>query len=113
MGKPDADAAAGAVQGANGRPYFTVQPATIGHYKLIDSLFAHNGRLAVSGTGSNLDFKDIDANFLTFINTKVTEEPVELIMDEWDRRYLHPLPGSEAAAIGAGLFIKDETKATS
>ena len=27
-------------------------------------------------------------------------------MDEWARRYLRPVPGSEAGAIGAGLFMR-------
>jgi hypothetical protein len=103
LGAVDADAAAG-VPGANGRAFRKDSPPTDGRYRVVDSLFANNGRLAVSGTGSNLDFKDIDAGFLTFVNTKVTEEPVMLVRDEWSRRYLHPLPGSEAAAIGAGLF---------
>jgi hypothetical protein len=105
LGAVDRDAGGG-VPGANGRAFRKDPPATDGHYKIVDSLFAHNHRLAVSGTGSNLGFKDIDAGFLTFVNTQVTEEPVTLIMDEWDRHYLHPLPGSAGAAIGAGLFMK-------
>jgi hypothetical protein len=79
---------------------------TDGHYKIVNSLFAHDGRLTVSGTGSNLGFKDIDATFLTLINSKVTDEPVLLNRDQWSRDYLHPLPGTEAAATGAGLFMK-------
>lgn len=104
-GAVDRDAAAG-VPGANGRAFAGGPGPADGKYRIVDSLFAQNGRLAVSGTGSNLGFKDIEADFFTFINTQVTEDPVRLIMDEWDRRYLHPVPGSEAAAIGAGLFMR-------
>lgn len=105
MGSVDRDAAAG-VPGANGRPFAGSPGPSDGKYRIVDSLFAHNDRIAVSGTGSNLGFSDSNADFLTFSNTRVTDDPVRLIMDEWDRRYLHPLPGSEAAAIGAGLFMR-------
>jgi len=104
LGPVDADASAG-VPGANGRAFRKDPPPTDGKYRIVDSLFARNRRLAVSGTGSNLGFKDIDAGFLTFVNSRVTEEPVTLVKDEWARRYLHPVPGSDAAAIGAGLFM--------
>lgn len=105
MGAIDRDAIAG-VPGANGMPFAGGPAPTDGKYRIVDSLFAQNGRLAVSGTGSNLGFKDIAADFLTFVNTRVTEDPVRLVMDEWDRRYLHPVPGTEAAATGAGLFMR-------
>lgn len=36
----------------------------------------------------------------------VSQEPLALEMDESKRGYLHALPGSEAARIGAGLFMK-------
>lgn len=106
VGGVDRDAAAGGAPGANGRGFAGAPGPTDGKYKIIDSLFAANGRLAVSGTGSNLGFKDIPADFLTFVNSRVTDDPVRLIMDEWDRRYLHPMPGTEAAAVGAGLFMR-------
>ena len=83
-----------------------VVPATDGHYKIVNSLFANNSRMAVSGTGSNLEFKEISSDFLNLINTKVTQEPVILVRDEWSRDYLHPAPGTDAYAIGAGLFMK-------
>jgi hypothetical protein len=44
------------------------------------------------------------------VNTKVSNEPLTLEMDESKRGYLHPVPGSEAANIGAGLFIKPVAK---
>jgi hypothetical protein len=76
------------------------------HYKVIDSLFAGNKKMACSGTGANLGFKDIDSAFLELVGTKVREEAVAVEMDETKRNYLHPVAGSEAAKIGAGLFLK-------
>jgi hypothetical protein len=75
-------------------------------YKVIDSLFAGNKKMACSGTGANLGFKDIDSSFLDLVGTKVTEEAVAVEMEEAKREYLHPIAGSNAAEIGAGLFIK-------
>ena len=76
------------------------------HYRVIDSLFAGNKKMACSGTGANLGFKDIDASFLEMVGTKVLDQPLALEMDQTKRNYLHPVEGSEAARIGAGLFTK-------
>ncbi len=76
------------------------------HYRVIDSLFAGNKKMACSGTGANLGFKDIDASFLELISTKVSDQPVAVELDETKQNYLHPVEGSEAARIGAGLFTK-------
>jgi hypothetical protein len=75
------------------------------HYKVIDSLFSGNKRMACSGTGASLGFEDIDSSFLELVNTKVAEENVATEMDESKKDYLHPVAGSEAAKIGAGLFM--------
>jgi hypothetical protein len=82
------------------------QPRERVRYKAIDSLFTNNKEMAASGTGANLGFKVIDASFIEFVNTKVSSEPLTLEMDESARGYLHPLPGTDAARIGAGLFMK-------
>jgi len=76
------------------------------HYKVGNSLFAANKKLACSGTGANLGFRDIDSSFLELINTKVSEESVAVEFDETKKNYLHPVAGSEAAKIGVGLFLK-------
>jgi hypothetical protein len=76
------------------------------HYKVVDSLFAGNKKMACSGTGANLGFKDIDPSFLELINTKISDQPVPVELDETRKNYLHPVEGSEAARIGAGLFTK-------
>jgi hypothetical protein len=73
---------------------------------VVDSLFAGNQKMASSGTGANLGFKDIDASFLEMVGTKVSDQPIVLEMDQTKRNYLHPVEGSEAARIGAGLFTK-------
>ncbi len=75
------------------------------HYRVVNSLFAGNKKMACSGTGANLGFKEIDASFLELNGTKVTEESVAIEMDETRKDYLHPVAGSAAAKIGAGLFL--------
>ena len=38
--------------------------------------------------------------------TRVTDQPVAFERDQTKRNYLHPVAGSEAAKVGAGLFLK-------
>lgn len=80
-------------------------PAPV-HYKVIDSYLANNRTLAGSGTGARLEYKDIDPSFLELTGTKRSEQPVTLERDQTKRNYLHPVAGSDAARIGAGLFTK-------
>jgi hypothetical protein len=75
-------------------------------YKVIDSLFAGNRKMASSGTGASLGFKDIDPSFLELVGSKVSDQPVAVELDETKRNYLHAVAGSDAARIGAGLFTK-------
>jgi hypothetical protein len=75
-------------------------------YKVIDSLFAGNKKMACSGTGPSLGFQDIDDSFLNLVGSEVSDKAVAVEMDETKRNYLHPVAGSEAARIGAGLFTK-------
>jgi hypothetical protein len=75
-------------------------------YKVVNSLLAANKKMASSGTGANLGFKDIDASFLELVNTKVTDQPVAVELNETKKNYLHPVAGSDAAKIGVGLFAK-------
>jgi hypothetical protein len=75
-------------------------------YKVVDSFFANNRRLTGSGTGARLEYQDIDSSFLEMVRTKVTDQSVVLERDQTKRNYLHPVAGSEAAKIGAGLFLK-------
>lgn len=74
------------------------------HYKVVDSLFAGNKKIACTGTGAYLGFKDIDSSFLELINTEISDQPVAVELDETKKNYLHPVTGSKAAKIGAGLF---------
>lgn len=76
------------------------------HYKVIDSLFAHNKKLAGTGTGARVEFANIDPSFLEMSGTKISDQAVVVEMDETKRNYLHPVTGSEAAKVGAGLFLK-------
>ena len=73
---------------------------------MVDSLFAANKKIACSGTGANLGFKDIDSSFLELINSKVSDQSVGVELDETKKNYLHPVDGSEAAKVGAGLFMR-------
>jgi hypothetical protein len=76
------------------------------HYKVVDSFFANNKKLTGTGTGARIEFQDIDSSFLEWVGTKVSDQPVVLEHDQTKRNYLHPVAGSEAAKIGAGLFLK-------
>lgn len=49
---------------------------------MLDSLFAANKKIACSGTGANLGFKDIDSSFLELINSKVSDQSVAVELDE-------------------------------
>ncbi len=75
-------------------------------YKVVNSLFSGNKKMASSGTGANLGFKDIDPSFLELIGSKVSDQPVPVELDETKKNFLHPAADSEAAKIGAGLFLK-------
>ncbi|HMV47080.1 MAG TPA: hypothetical protein PLD20_02640 [Blastocatellia bacterium] len=83
-----------------------VRPQVTNKYKVIDSYFAHNKGLTGTGTGARIEFASIDSSFLTMTGTKVTEQPIEFEYDSTKRNYLHPVAGSAAAKIGAGLFLK-------
>jgi hypothetical protein len=102
-----ASAAADAA-GRGGRQAGTASPKpkeTV-RYKVVDSYFAGNRRLAGSGTGARLDYADIDPSFMDLAGTKVTDQPVAFERDQTKRNYLHPVAGSDAAKVGAGLFLK-------
>lgn len=74
-------------------------------YRVVDSLFANNRKLAGTGTGARIEFADIDPSFLVLTATTVTDQPVVVGKDSTKRDYLHPAAGTEAAKIGAGLFM--------
>ncbi len=74
------------------------------HYKVYNSLFAGNLKFVGTGGGPALNFKAVEPTALELIGTKLSEKPIELDFDQSKRNYLHPVAGSEAANIGAGLF---------
>ena len=78
------------------------------HYKVVDSFFAGNRRLAGTGTGARLEYRDIDSSFLELVGTKVSESPIVLERDQTKRTYLHASADSDAAKVGAGLFMKPQ-----
>ena len=48
----------------------------------------------------------ITISFLELVDATRIDQPIELEMDESKKHYLHPIAGSGAAKIGAGLFTK-------
>jgi hypothetical protein len=82
-----------------------VSPQDRTHYKVVNSYFAANKKLAGTGTGARVEFADIDASFLEISGTKVVDQPIAFEQDSSKRTYLHPVGGSDAAKISAGLFV--------
>ena len=97
-------AAAGRGPGGGGRG--PIPPSELIHYKVVNCHFGKNLNLAGSGTGATLGYVPIDAAFMDLVGSKMTNQPVAIEMNQRSRNYLHPVAGSEAAAIGAGLFTK-------
>jgi hypothetical protein len=89
--------------GRGGKPTPATKDVPVA-YRVVDSYFAGNRRLTGSGTGARLEYADIDSGFLTLVNTPVVEAPAQLERDSTKRNYLHPVSGSPAAKVGAGLF---------
>ncbi len=98
-----ADAGGRSASQTSAPPPATREPV---RYKVVDSYFASNRRLAGTGTGARLEYQDIDSSFLEMVGTTVTDQPVALERDSTKPSYLHPLAGSAAAKVGAGLFTK-------
>jgi hypothetical protein len=90
-------------RGRGGPPEGPTPPEA--RYTVKGSLFAGNRKFTGSGAGPALNFRDNDPSFLELIDTKGTDQRIELEMDESKKNYLHPT-GTDAARIGAGLFMK-------
>lgn len=99
------DAASARADAGGQRADAPTQPRARSRYRVVDSFFANNRRLAGSGTGARLEYQDIDPSFLELIGTTVTEQRVAFEHEQAKRRYLHPVAGSDAAGTGAGLFM--------
>lgn len=99
------DAASARADAGGERAAAPTQPRARSHYRVVDSYFANNRRLAGSGTGARLEYEDIDPSFLELVGTTVTEQRAAFEHEQAKRSYLHPVAGSDAAATGAGLFI--------
>ena len=48
-------------------------PQERNRYRVVDSLFAGNRRLAGTGTGARLEYQDIDPSFLELVGTRVPD----------------------------------------
>lgn len=75
-------------------------------YNVRNCLFAGNKKLTGSGGGPALNFRDTDGSVLNLIDTKITDQPVQLELDQSKRSYLHVQEGTLGSDIGAGLFTK-------
>lgn len=73
---------------------------------MVNSYFGKNHALAGSGTGATLGYIEIEPNFMDMVGSKVTHQPVPIEMNQRQRNYLHPVAGSDAAKVGAGIFAK-------
>jgi hypothetical protein len=90
--------------GRGGQPEGPTPPDA--RYAVKGSLFAGNRTFTGSGAGPALNFRDNDPSIPELVDTKRIDQPIELEMDESKKNYLHPIAGSEAAKVGAGLFLK-------
>lgn len=72
----------------------------------MNSHFGKNLSLAGLGTGASLGYVAIPPTFMEMVGSTVTNLPVPIEMDQRKRNYLHPVAGSDAAKVGAGLFVK-------
>lgn len=87
----------------------SAQPRARSRYRVVDSHFANNRRLAGSGTGARLEYQDIDPSFLEMVGTTTTDQRATFEHEQAKRSYLQPVPGSAAAATGAGLLMSPRT----
>lgn len=95
--------------GKSGREFGpSPNPSKETHYKVIDCHFGGNRRLTGTGTGERLEYADYDFSFLELLGSKISDQSVTLELDQTERNYLHPIAGSEAAKVGAGLFMKSK-----
>ncbi len=83
-----------------------IPPNELIHYKVVNCHFGKNLNLAGSGTGATLGYVPIEPAFMDLVGSKVTNQPVPIEMNQRSRTYLHPVAGSDAAKVGAGLFAK-------
>jgi hypothetical protein len=98
--------AAGAGRGGRGGGRGPIPPGELIRYRIVNSHFGRNLNLAGSGTGATLGYVPIDSGFLEMVGSLVTNQPVAIEMDQRKRNYLHPVAGTDAAKVGAGLFAK-------
>ncbi len=103
------DAASARADAGGQRAGAAPQQRARSRYRVVDSYFAGNRRLAGSGTGARLEYQDIDASFLEIVRTTITEQRPSFEHDQAKRTYLHPVSGSAAAAAGAGQFTSPRT----
>jgi hypothetical protein len=75
-------------------------------YTVTDSLFAGNKDLTGSGAGPAGNFKPVEPDFLKLPEGTTSDRKVQTELDQTKRTYLHLVPGTFGADLGAGLFAK-------
>lgn len=85
----------------------SIRPEEMISYRVRNCYLAGNRRLFGSGVGARQQYADLDPSWLKLESTQVVEQPVPVEREQTKRNWLHPAEGSEAARIGAGLFLND------
>lgn len=83
----------------------SIRPDEMISYRVSNCHFAANRKLFGSGVGARQQYADLDPSWLRLESTRTVEQPVMVERDQTKRSWLHPVEGSEAARIGAGLFL--------
>jgi hypothetical protein len=73
-------------------------------YRVRDSVFANNQYIAGIGSGPLVNFKPADAGFLMMENSTIADKTVAIELDQSKYDYLHIVPGTFGADVGAGRF---------
>jgi hypothetical protein len=75
-------------------------------YGVTDSLRAGNQFLTGAGAGPAGNFRAIAPDFLKLPAGAAAAEKVQIESDQTKKGYLHVVPGTLGADLGAGLFLK-------
>lgn len=88
------------------RPPETIRPEERMSYRVVNCHFAANRPLFGSGVGARQQYADLDPSWLKLVSTRVEDQTVPVERDQTKRNWLHPVEGTEAARLGAGLFLR-------
>jgi hypothetical protein len=79
----------------------------VGKYNLASSLLAGNRHLYGTGFGPAVNFRPLPPSTIALpASSQVSNEPVEIELDQTKRNYMHVVSGAPGSEIGAGLFLR-------